>query len=192
MSHTPINIFGFSASPRLQGSTAWAVNTLLKGAQLQGAHIFFKSAARLDLRPCQACFACRSNGRHCVINDDMPSLDAAILQAQCLVLGLPIFMGQMSAQAKIFLDRLHPLFAPRFSPTFEPQNAGKKLLLAFVQGNPDPALFRTYIDYTEQLFRTLEFDVQQSLIITGTRSHNAKEQQDLQTHLQTIGASLCS
>jgi multimeric flavodoxin WrbA len=108
------------------------------------------------------------------------------------VVACPIFMGQMSAQAKIFVDRLHPLFAPRFSPNFKEQNAGKALTLAFIQGNPDPELFRIYIDYTRQMFRTLEFDVQESVVVTGTRSVMAQDQDGLCARLKAIGASLVS
>jgi multimeric flavodoxin WrbA len=120
----------------------------------------------------------------------MPPVHASILEARTLVLGAPIFMGQMSAQAKIFLDRLHPFFAPRFSPAFQEENAGKALVLAFVQGNPDPELFRIYIDYTRQMFRTLEFDVQESVVVAGTRSVVAQEQDGLHARLKAIGASL--
>ena len=82
-------------------------------------------------------------------------------------------------QAKIFLDRLHPFFAPRFSPSFQ-------------DGNPDPELFRVYVDYTCQMFRTLEFDVQECVVVAGTRSAMAQEQPGLHARLEAIGASLAS
>jgi len=188
----PTNIVGFSASPRPLGSTAWVVGTILEGARDLGARVCSWSADRLDLQPCRACFACKTKDRRCVIQDDMPRIHSSILEAQALVLGMPIFMGQMSAQAKIFVDRLHPLFAPRFSPSFQEQNAGKALTLAFVQGNPDPEIFRIYIDYTRQMFRTLEFDVRESVVITGTRSVMAQDQDGLHARLKAIGASLVS
>jgi multimeric flavodoxin WrbA len=187
-----MNIVGFSASPRQQGSTAWVVDTILEGARDLGAQVWSWNAARLDLQPCHACLACKTKDLRCVIQDDMPRIHSSILEAQALVLGIPIFMGQMSAQAKIFVDRLHPLFAPRFSPSFQEQNAGKALILAFVQGNPDPELFRIYIDYTRQMFRTLEFDVLESVVVTGTRSVIAQDQNGLHARLKAIAASLMS
>jgi multimeric flavodoxin WrbA len=185
-----MNIVGFSASPRPAGSTAWVVEAILAGARTRGAKTHSWSSASLDLQPCRACFACRTRDRTCVIQDDMAGVHASLLEAQALVLGMPIFMGQMSAQAKIFVDRLHALFAPRFSPTFQEQNAGKALVLTFVQGNPDPKLFRTYIDYTAQLFRTLEFDVRDPIVVTGTRNGKAREQEGLEERLGAIGADL--
>lgn len=192
MRQEPVNIVGFSASPRPRGSTAWVVDTILEGARHQGAQVRIWSPAGLELQPCRACFGCKAGDRHCVIQDDMPRIHASILEAQALVLGMPIFMGQMSAQAKMFLDRLHPLFAPRFSPSFQERNAGKALVLAFVQGNPDPELFRIYVDYTRQTFGTLEFDVKACVVVAGTRSVMAQEQEGLQARLRAIGASLAS
>jgi hypothetical protein len=122
----------------------------------------------------------------------MPPIHATILEARALVLGTPIFMGQMSAQGKIFLDRLHPFFAPRFSPSFQERNAGKALVLAFIQGNPDPELFQVYVDYTCQMFRKLEFDVREPVMVTGTRSVAAQEQGGLEARLKAIGVSLAS
>lgn len=187
-----VNIVGFSASPRLRGNTAWVVDTILEGAREHGAKVRSWNTASLDLQPCRACFACRTKDNRCVIQDDMPRVHASLLEAQALVLGVPIFMGQMSAQAKIFVDRLHPLFAPRFSPTFQERNAGKALVLAFVQGNPDPELFRIYVDYTCQMFRTLEFDVRENVVVAGTRSAMAQKQDGLHARLKAIGATLAS
>ncbi|HWR08254.1 flavodoxin family protein [Sporomusa sp.] len=64
-----------------------------------------------------------------MINDDMQKLYDALEQADALVLGSPVYMGQMSAQAKIVTDRLFARFSPRFSPYFKEGNAKKKLIL---------------------------------------------------------------
>jgi multimeric flavodoxin WrbA len=101
-------------------------------------------------------------------------------------------MGQMSAQAKIFTDRLFAQITPRFSPRFKEENAGKKLVLAFIQGNPDPGRFQTYYDYTKNMFQLLEFDVEYVVVITGTRSEPAGERKELRAAMKEVGASLVS
>jgi hypothetical protein len=42
------------------------------------------------------------------------------------------------------------------------------------------------------MFRTLEFDVQESVVVTGTRSVMAQDQDGLHARLKVIGASLVS
>ena len=128
----------------------------------------------------------------CVINDDMQKLYDALEHADALVLGSPIYMGQMSAQAKIFTDRLFAQYHPRFSPQFKEENAGKKLVLVFTQGNPDSGMFQSYIDYTKHMFQLLEFDVKDVLVVAGMRNEPAHERKELHTVMKDIGSSLIS
>ena len=69
MRQEPMKIVGFSASPRPQGSTAWVVGTILEGAIDRGAQVRFWSTAGLDLRPCRACYACKTKDRSCSCPD---------------------------------------------------------------------------------------------------------------------------
>lgn len=113
--------------------------------------------------------------------------------ANAIVFGSPIYMMQMSAQAKIFIDRMFARFSPRYSPHFKEENAaGKKLILTFNQGNPDSSLFQSYIDYTKRMFELLEFDVKDVPVVTGMRNGSAHEREDLYTVMKNIGSSLVS
>ncbi len=120
----------------------------------------------------------------------MQGIYDALKNTDALVLGSPIYMGQMSAQAKIFTDRLFAQISPRFSPKFKEENAGKKLVLAFTQGNPDYSMFETYYDYTKKMFQLLEFDVRDVLVVTGMRNEPAHKRKDLHSTIKNIGASL--
>lgn len=186
-----MNIIGFIASPRKAGNTAWVINKILEGAKEQGAETRSWSFSELDIKPCKGCLGC-IQGDRCVINDDMQNLYDALAQADALVLGSPVYMGQMSAQAKIFIDRLFAQITPRFSPQFKEENAWKKLVLAFTQGNPDSSMFQTYYDYTKNMFQLLEFDVKDVVVVAGTRSESASERKELYTAMKDIGASLVS
>ena len=184
-----MKITGFIASPRKGGNTAWAVNKILEGAKEKGAETQAWYSGDLNIKPCRGCLAC-TKGNGCAINDDMQKIYKALKETDVLVLGAPIYMGQMSAQAKVFMDRLFSQITPRFSPHFKEENAGKKLFLVFTQGNPDPGRFKVYIDYTHKMFQMLEFDVKGVEIVTGTRSEPASERQDLHTAMRAIGLSL--
>jgi len=184
-----MNIMGFAASPRKDGNTAWAVNKILEGAKEHGADTDVWCSGDLEINACRGCLCCVKSGK-CVINDDMQHIYTALERADALVLGSPVYMGQMSAQAKIFTDRLFAQISPRFSPKFREENAGKKLVLVFTQGNPDPDMFRTYFDYTKRMFELLEFDVEAVHIIAGTRNGPADERTDLPAVLREIGSAL--
>jgi len=184
-----MKIIGYVGSPRKDGNTAWAVNQILEGAEEQGADTHVFNSGELDIKPCKGCLGCVQSGK-CVIDDDMQKVYNALEQADALVLGSPVYMGQMSAQAKTFTDRLFAFITPRFSPRFKEEHAGKKLILAFTQGNPDPGMFQTYFDYTKSMFQLLEFDVQGMQVIAGTRNGPAHERNELHTTLKEIGSSL--
>jgi multimeric flavodoxin WrbA len=184
-----MKIIGFNASPRNNGNTAWAVEKILDGARERGASAEIWNAGELDIKPCRGCLGCVKSG-NCVIADDMQKMYAALKDADGLVLGAPIYMGQMNAQAKIFTDRLFAQITPRFSPRFKEENAGKKLALVFTQGNPDVSKFKVYCDYTRQMFQLLEFDVKDMIIVGGTRTEQASEQKDLLQTLKDAGAKL--
>jgi multimeric flavodoxin WrbA len=148
-----LKVIGFIASPHKEGNTAWIVNKILEGAKEQGAQTQAYYFSDLDIKPCQGCLSCHKGDKGCVINDDMQKLYVAIEHADAIVLGSPIYMGQMSAQAKIFTDRLFAVISPRFSPHYKEKAVKKKLILTFNQGNPDSSMFQSYIDYTKHMFQ---------------------------------------
>ena len=184
-----MKIIGFIASPRKEGNTAWVVNKILEGAKEQGAKTQVWHFNDLDIKPCKGCLGCVQSDK-CAINDDMQKIYDALAQADALVLGSPVYMGQMTAQAKIFTDRLFAQITPRFSPKFKEKNAGKKLVLVFTQGNPDTSMFQLYFDYTKSIFQLLEFDVKGVHIIAGTRDEPAYEKKDLPAVMKNAGSAL--
>jgi len=188
-----MKIIGLILSPRKEGNTAWILNKILEGAKEQGAETQSWYFSDLDIKPCQGCLGCHNNGdQGCVINDDMQKLYVAIEHADAIVFGSPIYMGQMSAQAKIFTDRLFAQISPRFSPHYKEKVAKKKLILVFSQGNPDSSMFQQYIDYTKHIFELLEFDVEVVPVIAGMRNGPAHDRKDLDIVLKDVGSSLVS
>ena len=114
-----MKIMGFIASPHKEGNTAWIVNKILEGAKEQDAETQAWYFCDLDIKPCRGCLGCHKGEGGCVINDDMQKIYDAFEHADAIVFGSPIYMGQMSAQAKIFTDRLFAQISPRFSPYFK-------------------------------------------------------------------------
>jgi multimeric flavodoxin WrbA len=184
-----MKIIGFIASPRKSGNTACVVNKILEGAKEQGAETQAWCSGELAIQPCKGCLSCVQSDQ-CVINDDMQQLYHALKEADALILGSPVYMGQMSAQAKTFTDRLFAQITPRFSPNFKEENAGKKLVLVFTQGNPNSGMFQTYFDYTKGMFQLLEFDVRGVHVVAGMRNEPAYENKELHVAMKNIGSAL--
>jgi len=188
-----MKIIGIIASPRREGNTAWVVNKILEGAKEKGAETRAWYFSDLDIKPCNGCLCCHKEGSHgCIIRDDMQELYGAIEHADALVFGSPVYMGQMSAQAKTVTDRLFAQISPRFSPHYKEKATKQKLVLVFTQGNPDPGMFQVYFDYTKRMFQLLEFDVNEVVVVAGMRDEPAQERKDLDTVMLDIGSSLVS
>ena len=184
-----MKILGFVGSNRKNGSTAWAVEQILETAKTQGAETEIFYSGSLNISPCKGCLGCVASG-NCIIEDDMSMIYRALSQADTLVVGTPIYMGQMSGSTKVFLDRLFACIKPRFSPNYREEYGGKKLVLVVTQGNPNVELFKEYIDYTEKTFRLLDFDVQAVQIIAGTRAVSADTNPAYVDALTNIGRKL--
>jgi len=183
-----MKVIGFIASPRKEGNTAWAVNKILEGAKERGSETAVWYCGELDINPCKSCYGCKQGSGGCIVNDDMQKLYDALEHADALVLGSPVYIGQMSAQAKIFTDRLYARFSPKFSPHYK-EKKKKKLILVFTQGNPDGGMFQPYFDYTKGIFQVLEFDAEVH-VIAGMRNGPAHERKDLNNIMKDIGSSL--
>jgi multimeric flavodoxin WrbA len=185
-----MKIIGFSGSPRKSGNTSWAVEMILEGANTNGAETILFSSSGLDIKPCRGCLGCVNSGNGCVIKDDMQKIYIELKDADAIVFASPVYMGQMTGQAKVFMDRLFSVNSPRFSPHYKEQGVKKKLLLVFTQGNPDKTKFQTYFNYTKQMFEMLEYDVKDTIIIAGTRTMEAKNIDGLAESLSAIAMEL--
>ena len=159
-----MKVLGLIGSPRVGGNTTTLVNAILEGAAEKGAETKVYNLSGLDINPCKGCMTCKIEGK-CVIDDDMQVLYDEIQAADAVVIGSPLYMWEITAQTKLFVDRLVAFLNPDFSTRL---NLPKKLVLAFTQGNPDPNTFKQYFDYMEGLFSFMQFDVQSSIVAAGT------------------------
>ena len=182
-----MKISGFEGSPRENGNTEKLVKAILEGAHENGAETEFVKLAKMNISPCLGCFNCRETGT-CVTEDDMQLLLAKIQASDALILGSPVYMWQVSALTKLFMDRLVPFIKPDFSTRL---NGNKSVIFAYTQGNPDVQSFKIYFDYLENLFSFLHYDVQGTIVAVGTRDKNdILRQTDLLEQAREIGRNL--
>lgn len=108
-------ILAINGSPRKKWNTATLLEKALEGAAAQGATTEMVHLYDLNYKGCTSCFACKmidgpSSGR-CAMQDELrPVLEKIETEVDALILGSPIYFGQMTGEMRSFLERL--LFAP--------------------------------------------------------------------------------
>jgi multimeric flavodoxin WrbA len=106
-----MKILGVSCSPRKKGNTVILLEEMLRGAAEHGANIELFSVSGKDIRGCDGCYSCMTNGE-CHIQDDMQPLYEKLIEADGIVFGSPIHYYGMTAQAKAIMDRTFALNKP--------------------------------------------------------------------------------
>jgi len=150
-----MRIVGLIGSPREGSNTGILVKEALKGAMDVGAETKVFNLSKMDIAPCRACQYCKGSGGECAIDDDMQGIYNEIREADAFILGSPVYMWQMSAQAKLFTDRLYAFYMTGF----EEKYGKKNMALMFSQGNPDENMFSEYFNYIKNMFNFLGYNV---------------------------------
>jgi len=101
-----MKIMAVCGSPRKsQSRTAQIVKEILAGAQSAGALTEYIDITTVNVGACIGCDRCH-NQDHCALKDDFNDLFGKMLAADGLVLGSPVYIYQVTAQLKAFIDRL--------------------------------------------------------------------------------------
>ena len=99
-----MRILGIDGSPRKEGNTHAFLNTALDRAAELGADTHHIWLGDKHLRGCRGCYAC-VEAKHCVVEDDFPSIFEEMMKADGILLGSPVYHASMTAELKALLDR---------------------------------------------------------------------------------------
>lgn len=100
-----MKIISIVGSPHgTKGNTARLLNTVLEGAENQGADTETIYLPGDTVLPCKACDLCHKKGR-CPQKDEFESIKQQIIEADGLILASPNYIFSVSAQIKAFMDR---------------------------------------------------------------------------------------
>jgi len=106
-----IKIFGVSGSPR-KGSTDYIVNEALKFLEEKyGAETRYFPARGKHLNFCIHCDYCIRERSGCIHKDDMAEFYDGLEWADGIIIGTPVYQGNLSAQTKTMLDRCRAVVA---------------------------------------------------------------------------------
>ena len=98
-----MHVLGICGSPHRQGNTAHALRQALDLIRREGIETDFISLADKQITPCDGCFACRKGS--CVYPDDMAGIYTAMRRCDGLILASPVYLGLITGQMKVMMDR---------------------------------------------------------------------------------------
>jgi len=105
-----MNIIAINGSPRKNGNTAILLKKALEGADSKGAQTELIDLYDLNYKGCISCFACKRKGGKsygkCAVKDDLSAIFEKIEKADALILGSPIYFGEITGEMRSFLERL--------------------------------------------------------------------------------------
>ena len=105
-----MKIIALNGSPRKKWNTAILLQKALEGAASQGAKTELIHLYDLNYKGCISCFACKTLGGKsygkCAAQDDLTPIFSRIEQADAILMGSPIYWGDISGEMKSFLERL--------------------------------------------------------------------------------------
>jgi multimeric flavodoxin WrbA len=121
-------------SPRKNGNSATLAGKVAESAMADGARVTTVYLNGLNLKPCQGCQKCQQESfMGCAIEDEMNQLYPQIQEADAMVIASPIYWFNISAQTKIFIDRLYAVGVGQKN-IFK----GKRLALILTFADEDP------------------------------------------------------
>lgn len=114
-----MKIIAVNGSPRKNWNTDTLLQKALEGAKSQGAQTSLFHLYDIDYKGCTSCFACKlknsKNKELCAMQDELTPVLEQILSCDALILGSPIYLGNVTGEMRSFLERLiFPLVAYDF------------------------------------------------------------------------------
>ena len=192
-----MNVLIIHASPRRKGVTSTLLSEMQ--AAIDPAHkIETVRVHDLNIKPCIGCMKCRPD-RPCILpRDDAQALAEKVRWADLIIIGCPVYWGNMPGTLKLFFDRNVPLFeyaearAIRYIP--KPQLRGKRVVLVVSCVAPFPFnLLRTQsrgtIGALKTILKAAGVKIEQVLNVSDSYNFEKKKERYLKK-ARRIAASI--
>lgn len=153
-----------NASPRRKWNTAQIMQEAAKGAESVGADVKYIDLYKLDLHGCMSCLICKKSDKEhckCYWKDDLAPLIEEILDADCLLIGSPIYFNEPTSHYRALLERL--IFCILSYDGFGSYYEGKvNVGLFFTMNAPEDyyeTMMEEYLNSSSQVFKMLNGEV---------------------------------
>lgn len=123
-----MKVIAINGSPRKRWNTATLLEKALEGAASEGAETEMIHLYDLNFKGCISCFACKLKGGKsygkCAMKDDLTPLLEKLEEADAVILGSPIYLGNSTGEMRSFMERyVFPyLVYSNDIPTLYPKN----------------------------------------------------------------------
>ena len=154
-----MKILAINGSPRKNSNTATLLKKALEGAAAQGAETELIHLYDLNFKGCISCFACKlkdgkSYGK-CAYQDGLTPVLEKIEEADALILGSPIYLGNVTGEMRSFFERaIYPYAVYDESYT---SLVKKKIPIGFIYTMNSDAKAKSTWNYVPILKSTEEF-----------------------------------
>lgn len=105
-----MKVIAINGSPRKSWNTATLLRKALDGAESAGAQTELIHLYDLDFKGCTSCFACKRKNSpfagRCAMKDDLTDVLEKVLECDALLLGSPVYFGNLNGEMLSFLERL--------------------------------------------------------------------------------------
>ena len=141
-------LLGICGSPRKQG-TAYAIDYALKYASEKfGFETEFWTVRGKDIKYCTHCDYCIREKKGCINEDDVQNLYLKLEEAKFLLVGTPVFQGNLSGQLKTVLDRCRGLVAK--NPNVFKDKYGIAIAVGGDRSGGQEIAIRSILDFYQQ------------------------------------------
>lgn len=133
-----MHILIINGGPKKNGMTAKVLKSLEQELQSNNHTTEWIHVYDLEINPCKGCLLCRPD-KQCPIKDDSQNLADKIDNANGLVIGSPVYWGNITGPLKTALDRLVPVFEyidPEVLKIPKAVQKGKKAALVVTSNSP--------------------------------------------------------
>jgi multimeric flavodoxin WrbA len=123
-----MRILVINGSPRKNGTVATMLHSVADN--IGGADIHWFDVNDLNIHPCTGCMRCRTTGKCILPEDDGHKMAEEVRLCDAIILGTPVYWGNMSGQMKLMFDRIVPAMMEEPKNGFPtPLHKGKKSVI---------------------------------------------------------------
>jgi multimeric flavodoxin WrbA len=157
-------IIAINGSPRKGWNTHLLLERALEGARSVGAETELVNLYDMNFQGCVSCLECKRKGGHsegkCAIRDELRPVLERIAESDGVIIGSPIYIGEITASARAFIERLTFQYIPysRERATFFSGSVSSAFI--YTMNVPEAALesagyTEKFVDYSDLLSRVL-------------------------------------